>query len=1116
MSGSEEDTGTGSNGKELGKEKAGGVNLEITKRKRKRATAKRMLTLAIQSLGEAISNNQSNSVVESLFVGVGQCWSSVQAEHAKFLECILDDEEDVPEEQVVWLMECSTKYANCGTMKDKYLLGNTKPTENKSTTIKRRSVKFERSTLKSKISNLNSAASDPTASIPVIQDAQQSMKNQLERYLTSQKELILEMSDEDEAESEMAMCEKMEKLCLDASVAAGKRTKSEESAKKNQEKKHKDAGGIDIKFNRMNLPTFDGDIREYAKFKHQYNKIVKPAMKSRDEQIYILKNECLKKEAEEHVRNVDEDLEEIWKRLEDRFGRPELAARAFLTDLRQIKQVSEGDSTKFIKLADTVERCFRGLERINMDHEISNSTVVGVIEDKLPPSLKTLWSVEVCSNDSKIFNSTGRFQQLLEFLLKHRRAMEYSNADVKPRKPAPIDAPVHHVQESKEDPPKESNPDKSNKERRPGCWYHSTNSHDIFDCNIYKKASVNERWDMVMDYRACWSCLKRGHRQADCYSIKECGTEGCKAKHHPSLHRAPEKKIDLEAADDESVKVSHASANTMKTCLLQLMEVKAGHSGQEKINTFWDGGSKVSLITFTKAKALGLTGEPIRINIIKVGGDRESINSRLYRVPIIDNSGEREYFMAYGMNKISTKIEATDVTQVAKLLKVDKEKVKRPNGEIEMLIGYEYAGFHPQRKRCVDHLLLLENKFGQCLGGSHPMLQEKTQIQVKDVQVSHVNVKLDDFFESETMGVSCVPKCGSCRCGSCPVGGKQYTLQEERELAMIEKGLKLDDERWTATYPWKKDPKMLPNNYNAALGMLRSTEKRLQRNKELAATYSDQISDMVRRGVAKKLTAADKDYDGPVYYISHHEVLKPDSKSTPCRIVFNSSAKFMNETLNDYWVKGPDLINNLLGILIRFRENRIGVAGDVSKMYHTVKLSTLDQHTHRFLWRDMETDRKPDTYVVTSVSFGDKPAGAIASLALKKTAECHLDENPRAARMIIENSYVDDIVDSFDDASLAKETTKEADAILATGSFKIKEWTISKESSHQKKMIGSRQNEEGVSHSKVLGVGWNTESDTLFFETKLNFSPKKRKVRSEPNLTHPECTRTADKTSFST
>jgi len=224
----------------------------------------------------------------------------------------------------------------------------------------------------------------------------------------------------------------------------------------------------------------------------------------------------------------------------------------------------------------------------------------------------------------------------------------------------------------------------------------------------------------------------------------------------------------------------------------------------------------------------------------------------------------------------------------------------------------------------------------------------------------------------------------------------------------------------------------------------------LKRNEELASRYSDQILDMVQRGAAKKLTVPDKDYDGPVYYISHHEVLKPDSKSTPCRIVFNSSAKYMNETLNDYWVKGPDLINNLLGILIRFRENRIGVAGDVSKMYHTVKLSALDQHTHRFLWRNMETERKPNTYVMTSVSFGDKPAGAIASLALKKTAECQLDENSRAARMIIENSYFDDIIDIFYDASVAKETTKEADAILVTGSFKIKEWTMSKESLSQK------------------------------------------------------------------
>ena len=56
--------------------------------------------------------------------------------------------------------------------------------------------------------------------------------------------------------------------------------------------------------------------------------------------------------------------------------------------------------------------------------------------------------------------------------------------------------------------------------------------------------------------------------------------------------------------------------------------------------------------------------------------------------------------------------------------------------------------------------------------------------------------------------------------------------------------------------------------------------------------YQKQIQDMVDREVARKLTLKElKEYKGPIYYISHHEFLKPDSKSTPVRIVFNSSAR---------------------------------------------------------------------------------------------------------------------------------------------------------------------------------------------------------------------------------
>ena len=117
----------------------------------------------------------------------------------------------------------------------------------------------------------------------------------------------------------------------------------------------------------------------------------------------------------------------------------------------------------------------------------------------------------------------------------------------------------------------------------------------------------------------------------------------------------------------------------------------------------------------------------------------------------------------------------------------------------------------------------------------------------------------------------------------------------------------------------------------------------------------------------------------------------------------------MGHVLNEYWANGPDLLNNLLGVLIRFRENRVAFIGDIKKMYHTVKTSELDQHTHRFLWRDMDSTREPDTYIIQRVSFGDKPSGTIATIALRKTAEMTRKEYQEAADIIHNNTYMGDI-----------------------------------------------------------------------------------------------------------
>ena len=121
-----------------------------------------------------------------------------------------------------------------------------------------------------------------------------------------------------------------------------------------------------------------------------------------------------------------------------------------------------------------------------------------------------------------------------------------------------------------------------------------------------------------------------------------------------------------------------------------------------------------------------------------------------------------------------------------------------------------------------------------------------------------------------------------------------------------------------------------------------------------------------------------------MYYISHHAVIRPKKKSTPVRIVFNSSATYQGNRLNDYWKKGPELLNSLFGIFLRFREREVAISGDISKMYHRVRIPLKDQHVHRYLWRDLEKERDPDTYVKTVLTFGDKPAPAIPRLRCKR------------------------------------------------------------------------------------------------------------------------------------
>ncbi|XP_065055903.1 uncharacterized protein LOC135684313 [Rhopilema esculentum] len=181
-------------------------------------------------------------------------------------------------------------------------------------------------------------------------------------------------------------------------------------------------------------------------------------------------------------------------------------------------------------------------------------------------------------------------------------------------------------------------------------------------------------------------------------------------------------------------------------------------------------------------------------------------------------------------------------------------------------------------------------------------------------------------------------------------------------------------------------------------------------------------------------------------------------------------------------MKGPDLLNNLFGVSLRFREREVALIGDKSKMYHRILIPEQDQHVHRFLWRNLETHREPDVYVKTVLTFGDKPAPVMAQIALRKTAEECKGIKPKAGKVLTENVYMDGICESVETVEEAKKLAEDIDFVLKSGGFLVKGWISNKElHENSKHTVESDANNmlEEEADEKVLGISWNRKSDTL-------------------------------------
>ena len=236
---------------------------------------------------------------------------------------------------------------------------------------------------------------------------------------------------------------------------------------------------------------------------------------------------------------------------------------------------------------------------------------------------------------------------------------------------------------------------------------------------------------------------------------------------------------------------------------------------------------------------------------------------------------------------------------------------------------------------------------------------------------------------------------------------------------------------------WSCPRSTLPNNYRSAVKQFLSLETRLSKNAKLKTAYSDTIKTDEEPGYIRKLDSIEicgTRNDRP-WYVPHHPVINPN-KPGKVRRVCKAASEIEGFSLNKNSLVGPDLLQNLIGFICRFREKPFGMSADIEAMFLQVKVPVADANCQRFIWRINQLDDL-STYEYTRHIFGAEDSPTCAIYALQLTATDNEGKFHDVSKLVKRNFYMDHFLFSAESEQEAKIVKQNLITLLKRGGFKV-------------------------------------------------------------------------------
>lgn len=173
------------------------------------------------------------------------------------------------------------------------------------------------------------------------------------------------------------------------------------------------------------------------------------------------------------------------------------------------------------------------------------------------------------------------------------------------------------------------------------------------------------------------------------------------------------------------------------------------------------------------------------------------------------------------------------------------------------------------------------------------------------------------------------------------------------------------------------------------------------------------------------------------FHLPDHSVVKPESKSTKARVVFNASRKTTSGiSLNDVLHIGPSLQNEIIDVVLQWRFFLMGTFRKCIAKYPFTK------QTDNFKKLYIEIHR--DQYKIiclNTVTFGVNCAPYLAIRTLLQLSEDYKTTHPTAAAILKNHIYVNDVLSGSHSLEGAKKSLMELIDLLSSGGFPLKKIT---------------------------------------------------------------------------